>query len=264
MPDLSYLTGDAENPNVTPQSKAIPGREADMKENRAGGVGFVLDKWSTLQRFLILGTEGPTYYASQREMTKDNSANVLACIREDGLRTVRIVTEVSSAGRAPKNDQAIFCLALASVHGNEATRTASYQALPLVCRIGTHLFMFFEFRKALGKHQGGVTGGFQRAIRDWYSDKEPDSAAYQMVKYQQRGGVSHRDLLRLAKPVGKELSGFDPLFAWAVGKDVRTEDLPRIVQGFELAKVFGHPAAHGRSGHRVPSPARGTQDRAPE
>ena len=52
--------------NVTPQCKAIPGREAEMQTNNAGGVTFVLDKWAQFDRFLIMGTEGGNYYTSQK------------------------------------------------------------------------------------------------------------------------------------------------------------------------------------------------------
>ena len=200
MTPNSYLSGDLMSPKQTPQSEQIPGES--QVENSAGGFVYQLDKWSTLQRFLILGTEGGTYYASQRDLTKQNSLNLLACIQEDGLRAVRVITEISVAGRAPKNDQAIYALALASVVGandpmprkwvdpeertkttpefdqwekNQRTRKAALDALPEVCRTGTHLFTFAEFRDALG----GWGRGVQRAVGEWYVNKEPEKLAYQ-------------------------------------------------------------------------------------
>jgi len=44
----------------TSQSQAILGREKEQVKNNAGGYSFAIDKWSILNRFLILGTEGGT------------------------------------------------------------------------------------------------------------------------------------------------------------------------------------------------------------
>src|SRR5262249_10368963 len=72
----------------TPQSAPIPGREPAMVPNRAGGWAFEIDEWARLDRFLILGTEGSTYYAGEREMTAENVGNLRACIAQDGPRVV--------------------------------------------------------------------------------------------------------------------------------------------------------------------------------
>jgi 60 kDa SS-A/Ro ribonucleoprotein len=96
----------------TPQNEAIPGKA--MVANSAGGYSFPLDKWEMAKRFLILGSEGGTYYIKEQKLTKDNANSILACIQEDGPRLVKLIVEISENGRAPKNDPAIFALALAS------------------------------------------------------------------------------------------------------------------------------------------------------
>ena len=58
-----------------------------------------------------------------------------ACIAEDGVRVVRATSEISESGRAPKNDPALFVLAMAAGLGDEATRAAALAALP---RGGAH------------------------------------------------------------------------------------------------------------------------------
>jgi 60 kDa SS-A/Ro ribonucleoprotein len=243
MPN-SYLTGSIENPSVTPQTKTIPGREAEMTPNLAGGVGFKTDIWTALHRFLILGTEGGTYYAGAKDHTTQAVGTVAACIKEDGLRTVRIVTEVSQAGRAPKNDPAILALAMCSIQGDDLTRRAALDSLPLVCRTGTHLFTFAELREALG---GGWGRGAQRAVGEWYTEKDAEQLAYQLIKYRQRGGWSHRDLLRLSKPATDYMMDVPGRAAirWAVGKELPSEfaeHLPKNIQGFELAQAAKTPA----------------------
>ena len=234
-----------------PQSEQADERQ---KQNNAGGFSFTVDKWGRLQRFLVLGSENGTYYATERKLTKDNAKNVLACLDEDPRRAVEMIVEVSVAGRAPKNDPAVFALALAASHKNQKAREAALAALPRVCRIGTHLFHFareVESQRGWGK-------ALRRAFSDWYS-READKVAYDMVKYQQRDGWSHKDILRLshATPVTPQHAA---LFRYIVaGSDgfgmrevrrskagpvqqyepVDKRDLPFILEGFEKAKSLG-------------------------
>lgn len=234
------------NPTATPQSEPIPGREAEMTRNEAGGYGFSVDDWGRLDRWLILGTEGGTYYADERSVTLDNAAALRRCIAADGPRTVARIAEISAAGRAPRNDPAILALALCAKTGDDATRRAAYDAMPKVCRIGTHLFSFAEAIQAMG----GWGRGARRAVGNWYTDKEPDQLAYQLVKYRQRGGWSHRDLLRLSHPTaeGPQTTG---LLAWVAQRDKVMADggapaaghLPEIVQGFEAIQRETNPKA---------------------
>ena len=179
----------------TPQSQPIPGR-SDMVENAAGGYAFELDKWGRLDRFLVLGTEGGTYYVTERELTVDAAENVVACIKEDGGRAVERIVEVSEGGKAAKNDYALFALALATTFGEEATRKAAYAALPRVARTGTHLFVFLNYVESMR----GWSRGLRGAVGRWYTEREPKDLAYQVTKYRQRYGFSHRDALRLAHP----------------------------------------------------------------
>ncbi len=179
----------------TPQWQPIPGRP-DMVENAAGGYVFELDRWGMLDRFLVLGTEGGTYYVNERELTVDAAENVVACIKEDGGRTVERIVRVSEGGKAAKNDYALFALSLATTFGDEATRKAAYAALPRVARTGTHLFIFLNYVESMR----GWSRGLRSAVGLWYTEKAPKDLAYQVTKYRQRYGFSHRDALRLAHP----------------------------------------------------------------
>lgn len=186
------------SPLQTPQSQPLPGES--MVKNAAGGYVFELDDWSRLRRFLILGCAGGTYYASEKKLTVENADVALTLIKQDGARVVRETVDVSDKGLAPKNEPAIFVLALASVHGDQPTRKAAFDALPKVCRIGTHLFTFIEYRQALG---GGWGRGIRTAVSKWYM-RPPQDIAFQAIKYAQRNGVSHRDVLRLTHPIAQD------------------------------------------------------------
>jgi 60 kDa SS-A/Ro ribonucleoprotein len=239
------------NRRATPQSQPIPG--SGQVRNSGCGYSWQVDDWQRLDRFLILGAEGGTYYIGERDLVKQNHDAVVRCIREDGVRAVKRIVEISHSGRAPKNDPAIFALALVAAHGNDAAKAAAFASLPQVCRTGTHLFNFAEYVNAMR----GWGRGLRNAVARWYLDREPADLALQIVKYQQRDGWSHGDLLRLAhpSPVRPEQQA---ILRWALtGMDgiaeIRTVkrrvngveceatyapvgELPRIVEAFEQAK----------------------------
>ncbi|HKP75659.1 MAG TPA: TROVE domain-containing protein, partial [Longimicrobiaceae bacterium] len=122
---------------LTPQRQPIPG--TDQVPNSAGGFTWAVSPWQRLDRFLVLGTEGGTYYIGERPLTVESATAVADCIARDGRRVVARIVEISEGGRAPKNDPALFALAMAAGTGDEATRAAALQALPRVARTGTHL-----------------------------------------------------------------------------------------------------------------------------
>ncbi len=191
----------------TPQHERIPG--SSQVPNAAGGYAWAVDDWMRLDRFLVLGSEGGTFYVSERALTIDNAEAVARCIAADGVRVVQRVIELSEAGRAAKNDPAIFVLAMCAKLGDDATRAAAYAALPRVCRIGTHLMHFASYAQGFG----GWGRGMRKAVAAWFNTKPADQLAYQLVKYQARDGWSTRDLLRLAHPRAASPS-HDRLFSW--------------------------------------------------
>src|SRR5215204_1009444 len=120
----------------TPQSEPIPG--STQTANSAGGFAWAVDDWTRLRRFLILGSEGGSFYASQWTLTRENATAVWACIESDGARAVKEIVAISREGRAAKNDAAIFALAMAASATEDETRKLALDALPVVCRTGTH------------------------------------------------------------------------------------------------------------------------------
>lgn len=213
---------------ATPQSQAIPA--STQVKNSAGGFVWQLNPWDRLDRFLILGTEGGTYYIGEAKLTVDNASNLVTLIQEDGQRVVRRIVEISREGRAPKQDAAIFALALCASLGSDEVKREALASLPRVARTGTHLFQFASEVEQMR----GWGRSLRRAVGDWYLDKTPDQLAYQAVKYQQRNGWSHRDLLRLAHPRTQDpkLNG---VFRWIVRKEA-DEAGPQI-EAFERLKA---------------------------
>jgi 60 kDa SS-A/Ro ribonucleoprotein len=260
---MNYLTNILRK--QTPQTEPLTGqvRNSDI------GHSWATDDWTRLDRFLVLGSEGGSFYAGERELTRENARAVERCILADGERAVDTIVGIAAEGRAPKHDPALFALAMATGIGDEKTRRAALDAVPKVCRTGTHLFRFVSYAEGFR----GWGRGLRRAVGRWYVERELDSLAYQVVKYRQRDGWSHRDLLRLAHPGTKGRNpavivpaGHARLFDWiAHGGD--TAGLPDAVGGFvraQRAETAGQAAELVRS-HRLPREALQPEHlRAPE
>ncbi|HEX5196495.1 MAG TPA: TROVE domain-containing protein, partial [Gaiellales bacterium] len=215
----------------------------DQVPNSEGGYVWEVDVWTRLRRFLILGSEAGSFYASERKLTIANTRALDACIEQDGTRTVELIAEISEAGRAPKNDPAVYALARCASAADVITRRSALAALPRVCRTGTHLFQF----ATIVNEQRGWGRALRRAVGAWYAARDADAIAYQAVKYRQREGFTHRDVLRLAHPA-RLVSAGNPtldvsteqarLFEWIV-RGGEADGLPRIVEGYTRAQRAG-------------------------
>jgi 60 kDa SS-A/Ro ribonucleoprotein len=182
------------------QREALPGQVP----NNADGFSFETDKWTQLKRFLILGTASGSFYVGEQDMTKQNLTAVTNCIDEDAMRVVELLNEISLSGRAPKNDPALFVLAMVAsrqvqveVKGQlitvpTAAAKAAYEAIPKVARTFTHLSHFVTFVRK-GKMRG-FGRGFRRAIARWFTDKSVEDLVYQAIKYRSRDGFSQKDV----------------------------------------------------------------------
>lgn len=177
----------------TPQTEPADARQIP---NAAGGYGFAIGDDARIHRFLTLGVAGGTYYATERELTKANAEVVLRAARERGQWLAEQIVAVSVAGRAPRQNPAIFALAAVTGLADDDGRAFALSMLPTVCRTGTHLFLFAKYVEQFR----GWGRGLRRAVAGWYLNPSVDDVAYQVVKYRQREGWSHRDLLRLSHP----------------------------------------------------------------
>lgn len=215
----------AQHISTVPQSEPLDSRQV---QNSAGGYTYQVDDWKRLERFLILGCEGGTYYASERKITRENAAAVERCLAADAKRALSVIADVSDAGRAPKNDPAIFALMLAACA--DVDGDALQQAFDKTVRIGTHLFQFVASARAMR----GWGRRLKRLVRSWYERQEAKDLAFQVGKYQSREKWSHRDLLRVV-----HLKESDPakraVLAWAANKlgDDQRVDLPSFLVAFD-------------------------------
>jgi 60 kDa SS-A/Ro ribonucleoprotein len=211
----------------TPQSqKAVKGQ----KKNAAGGYVFKIDDIERAKRFLILGSEN-NFYTPGVELSKQNAKTLIKLAEaspESGKALVDLIVAVSTEGRAPKVNPAIFALAISSSFGEQESKSYALSKLPAVLRTGTHLFQYATYVQQFR----GWGRGLKNAVARWYTEKDADKLAYQVVKYQSREGWTHRDLFRLSHPETKN-PALHGLGEWILRSD--SSEAPRLVEGFVKA-----------------------------
>lgn len=212
----------AVNTNSTVQTeKAKP----NQVKNNAGGFVFSVSNKDRLERFLILGTDGGTYYVQEKKLTDQNVDFVRNMLKSDANNVLKTTIDISDNGRAKSNSPALFTLALA-MNTDGVNRNAVKEALRKVARTSTHLFEYGQYLKNLG----GWGRAKRESVNEWYAAKNTSQLAYQVVKYRQRDGWTHRDMMRLTHPQGLD----SDVVNFALGKAHNSTE--KIIVGFEKAQ----------------------------
>jgi len=219
MPDALSMIGT----RITPQSQPADSRQV---QNNAGGYTFEVPELARLHRFLTLGTEGGTYYTREPELTKKAAGLVVKMASEGNPALVDEAVAISQAGRAPRNNPALFAIAAQAGLGPADARRRALAALPQVARTGTHLLTWVAYAEQFR----GWGPAMCKAVGRWYTSKEAPEVAYQILKYKQRGGWSQRDVLRLCHFGRAPLSaGHRDVFRYAMKDILPDGDGPQLI-----------------------------------
>lgn len=218
-PYLSFFT-----PNL---SSPIPGKP--MVANNCGAYVFKLNPWDSLKRFLILGSSNGSYYATAKEMTAENAKVVIDLLAVDGVRVVQEIVEIANSNRAPKKSPCLFALSLVLVYGTPEAKKEAYKVIPTLCGYSTFLFEFVDYVQKWGH-------GLRNSVARFYTEKDADKIAYQVVKYRQRNGWTHRDVLRLSHPRTRDAAK-NSILKWVVGKSEPLEKLHPLIEAYESLKT---------------------------
>lgn len=182
-----------------------------------GGEVFRVSDMQRLERFLNLGAIGGTFYASQQEFAQKTLDQVKAIIEREGRAAVDMIVDVGQ--NAPKHEHVLVAFAMALSVEDRNVRAYALSRFSEVVRTGTHLFHVIAYTK--GRRGWGM--GFRKAIGRWYLDRSPMSLANQLIKYQQRDGWSHRDVLRKAHPRSNDPS-VNAMLGYAVSGSLVQDD----------------------------------------
>lgn len=187
------------------QARSVPQTRParpDQVQNNAGGYVFALGDDQKLNRFLTIGTTGGTFYVKEKKLTRDGASFIEQLASADRDALIDQAVEISVAGRAPRNSPALFAIAAAGGLGSTEYRARALASVPLVARTGGHLLewaCYHEMFRGWGPQA-------VRAVRNWYTSKDPAELAFQALKYKSRKQGegpdapvwAQRDLIRLA------------------------------------------------------------------
>lgn len=219
----------ARSQTATPQTEPIPGRAAEMTQGRSGAYAFKADLWHKVRRALIMGTANGSYYADRRELTGEFFDVMVEAVATDPRKVADEILYASD-GRALNNSAPLFALVLLSAGTLPEAKQAFLEIFPQVVRTGSHFYEWLGYTKGLR--------GFGKVVREagraWLSREDAKGLAYQLLKYQQRQGFSHRDALRLfhVKPITED---HNALFRWVIQG---WQDLPEVPPSEALRQIW--------------------------
>ena len=141
----------------TPQSEPLDERQV---ANSAGGYAYPVDDMTRLRRFLILGSEGGSYYADERKLTLENAAAVkrrITSSENSGIDAVGEIIAFSQARRAPKPGPLLFALAMAASYVSYGFKVIKNYGLEL-----THRKAMASSRELLWRCLGRIAERWRR------------------------------------------------------------------------------------------------------
>jgi len=218
------------NRKETPQNKPIPGRESEMKKNLAGGYSFKASDWTALRRWLLVGSMSGAYYQGKEEMTEANIKVLNRCIKANASKVGEEIIDASKKGTSVHTP--IFALVVLSM-GDASSKNVFRDIFNSVIRTASHLYEFTSYVKDMR----GFGSVIHKAVNGWLDAKEAKELEYQLLKYQNRNGWTHADILRKFKPKTEDVNK-NSVYKWAVGKGfniVEANGLNRIA-GYEILK----------------------------
>lgn len=230
------MYNDLFNPFKTKQTEQL---DSSQVKNDAGGYVFKASDLTVLDRFLLIGTEDGSFYVSKEKLTADMAKSIIKMIGANGKEVVEKTLNSLKNNLAPKVDPALFVLALASTFGDAETKGLVYNSIKDFCRTSTHLFTFIEYATTLR----GWSRGLRTGVAKWYLTKDVDKLSYQVTKYRQRNGWTHKDVLRLSHPnptdsLVSSSKSLGELFKYITTGDRTQLTLPSdYIVGYELAKT---------------------------
>ncbi|XP_030853583.1 60 kDa SS-A/Ro ribonucleoprotein-like [Strongylocentrotus purpuratus] len=153
----------------------------------------------TLRRYLSMGQTSGTYYVVNKEPKENPLPECTQTILEEGRGgdIVKELVRFSKAGHVLHEESYMKVLVCVARSKDTSAKKAVYNELGQLCSTASGLFRFVD-----GVEKGGEGTGWGRmqrkAICNWYCSKDGQELARLVTGCKQRGGWSHRDLIRLA------------------------------------------------------------------
>lgn len=127
----------------------VPEKFMNQVLNNGGGYSFQACDMTRLQRFIVLGCEESSYYASSDKLMPENVQCVHRLIANGHHKELLdLIEKFSHQGRVPKEDPILVVLSICATDERIEVRQAAYEKVNAICNIPTKLFRFIEISHA--------------------------------------------------------------------------------------------------------------------
>jgi 60 kDa SS-A/Ro ribonucleoprotein len=128
--------------------------DPDQIQNNAGGFVWQISDKEQVIRYLVIGSEGGNFYQTPQQVSSKCASCVLRMTRTpDNFKwLIETIRDVSTSGRAAKQESTLLALATASVFApTPAAKTEALNAVNDCVRILTHMYMLIGYIKIFSK-----------------------------------------------------------------------------------------------------------------
>lgn len=172
---------------------------------------FSLSDLERVKRFICIGTEGGSYYINEKKLTIENIKALERILNNEDKTTDELVNTLELySSKVYKKDYILLVLArCCAVKNDTEFKQRCFRVVSNICSTPTLLFLFIEFYQSLNKtlyDSKGWNKHIKSCVSEWYNNRPDDKLLYQVLKYQNRNGWCHKDVLRLAHviPIDEE------------------------------------------------------------
>lgn len=211
---------------VLSKSKVHQKPVKDMVKNYDGAYVFEPKLFDQLRRWLILGSDSNTYYATPQKLTRDNIQFALKALKENPRKYVDLIVEVRQKGLSPKRDTCIFAFALVFTDGSIAARHYARENVSKVLRTGDDIANFVSMlagEKVDGKRRNYMRGwgrSLRSTVARWYTERDLQNLVYQLIKYRTKHGWNQGNIIKMSHPNPGDDSLRSMVFRWATSGEI--------------------------------------------
>lgn len=218
------------HPGHVNTDKAIPGMEELMTKASDGKFVFKATDQVFVERFLILGTTTPTFYADSQKLTASALDRISEIVALAPMDVYDVMTAVMDTDRAKSKSPALFLCAYMSNHTDSVVRKNFLEYGVSIATTGSQFLEFVSYVDIFRRWGRMV----KTTLSTWYTSKTTDQMLFQCTKYKNRFGWTHRDVLRKLKikPVSAEQ---EAAFGFIVGKQ---HDVRLIPERFKVIETL--------------------------
>ena len=167
------------------------GYEDQMVQNHEGAYSFKVDDLMRLRRWLLLGSEGGSFYQTEEELTLENVQTLEKFIEENSKEVLKVVEEHVDNRWYIRPYYCMFAAVLLTSDRNREVKNDAYRILNKLATTPFNLFRLLNYFK----QTRGFGHSVRKFVQGWYLSKDKHTLYYQTLKYRSRDGWTHRDAL---------------------------------------------------------------------